>query len=78
MHGRPAQRKAGRRRSFGMDAERNSEGQAYELFMFARKHGISIADARDILDKFGADREGADKAAKTLKDGWNGEAGSGL
>ncbi|PXA97823.1 hypothetical protein DMC47_11765 [Nostoc sp. 3335mG] len=38
--------------------------QPYELFSFARRHNLPIDTARSIIDRFGADREGADMAAK--------------
>lgn len=41
--------------------------QPYELFTFARRHGISVALARRIIERFGSDREGADVAAKSPK-----------
>lgn len=47
-----------------MTATKSAYGQPYELFMFARKHGIAVPDAREILDRCGADRDGADAAAK--------------
>lgn len=40
--------------------------QPYELFMFARKHGLTVSQAREILDRYGSDRDGADAAAKAL------------
>jgi hypothetical protein len=54
-------------RSPGMkDNEPETGGQPYELFMFARKHGLTIAVARKILDEYGADRAGSDEAAKAI------------
>lgn len=41
--------------------------QPYELFMFARKHGLAVDCARAILDIFGADRRGADRVALAFK-----------
>lgn len=38
--------------------------QPYELFMFARKHGLPISAAREILADHGADRDACDRAAK--------------
>ncbi|MBU1336608.1 MAG: hypothetical protein ACK4G5_02535 [Devosia sp.] len=37
--------------------------QPYELFMFARKHGLPLHAARAIIDEYGCDRAGADAAA---------------
>jgi len=37
--------------------------QPYELYMFARKHGLTVDCARTILGIFGADRVGSDRVA---------------
>ena len=37
--------------------------QPYELFMFAKKHGIGLDRAREILELHGSDRSSADLAA---------------
>lgn len=37
--------------------------QPYELFMFARKHGLPLHAARAIIDEYGCDRVSADTAA---------------
>jgi hypothetical protein len=41
----------------------NPSSQPYELFMFARKHGLPLEQARMIIDEHGCDRAGADAAA---------------
>lgn len=48
--------------------DRRIDGQPYELFMFARRHGIELELARAILNQHGADRAGSDAAAMALKD----------
>ena len=54
--------------------------QPYELFMFARKHRLPVSRAREIIERHGADRAGADAAAiahrgeRVLHDIWPGEA----
>lgn len=44
----------------------NLDGQPYELYMFARKHGIALAAARVIISEHGANRIAADAAATDL------------
>ena len=39
----------------------------YDIAMFAQKHGISAAKAKDILDRAGDSRETADTIAKRSK-----------
>jgi hypothetical protein len=39
------------------------DAQPYELFMFAKKHGIALNRAREILALHGSDRIAADLAA---------------
>ncbi|WP_171910579.1 hypothetical protein [Devosia psychrophila] len=50
------------------DIERKPAGQPYELFAFARRHQIALERARFIIEQFGADRPGADAAAKALSE----------
>ena len=45
------------------DRDRVASEQAYELQYFADKHGISIGKARDLIDRFGNDREALDREA---------------
>jgi hypothetical protein len=46
-----------------IETEALPNGQPYELFMFAKKHGIGLDRAREILDLHGSDRGAADLAA---------------
>lgn len=39
---------------------------SYEIKPFAKKHRISIEDARAIIEKHGADRKSADKEARRV------------
>ncbi|XNY07070.1 DUF3606 domain-containing protein [Sinorhizobium meliloti] len=41
--------------------------QEYDVSYFAKKHGITDADARRIIKQHGNDRDAADKAASRLK-----------
>lgn len=41
-----------------------SAGQPYELYAFARKHGLTVDRARTIIEKHGNDRPRSDEAAK--------------
>lgn len=49
------------------DNEPSDLQQPYELFTFARKHGLPLDSAREIIERFGGDREGADAAAQASK-----------
>jgi hypothetical protein len=49
------------------DACRTYAGQGYEVTRFARKHGISRQQAREIIKKIGNDREKLNEAAVALK-----------
>jgi hypothetical protein len=53
-------------------------GQGYEVTRFARKHGITRQQAREIIKKIGNDREKLNEAALALKGsaGQNGQQGS--
>lgn len=42
-------------------------GQGYEVTRFARKHGISRQQARDLIKKIGNDRDRLNEAATELK-----------
>lgn len=46
------------------DRARVAGGQAYEVAYFARKHGLTAAEARTIIAKAGPDRDAADALAK--------------
>lgn len=49
------------------ETDHKSDGQPYELFVFARRHGINLEQARRIIARYGSDRPGADAAAKAAK-----------
>ncbi len=49
------------------DRDRVAGGQGYELDYFARKHGISTEQARELIRKHGNDRAKLDAAAEQLK-----------
>ncbi|MGV1771656.1 MULTISPECIES: hypothetical protein [Rhizobium/Agrobacterium group] len=40
--------------------------QPYEPVSFAKKHRISVEDARTIIEKHGADRKNADKEGRRV------------
>lgn len=42
-------------------------GQGYDVVYFARKHGISRPQARELIRKFGHDRDTLNQAAIKLK-----------
>jgi hypothetical protein len=48
---------------------RTYAGQGYEVTRFARKHGITRQQARDLIKKIGNDREKLNEAAVALKRG---------
>jgi hypothetical protein len=48
-----------------MDRKLVASEEQYELAYFAQKHGISAAEAREILDRAGRSREKADALAET-------------
>jgi len=49
------------------DRGRVAGGQGYELAYFARKHGISRDQARDLIGRIGNDRAKLNAAAQKLK-----------
>ncbi|MGE0006715.1 MAG: DUF3606 domain-containing protein [Parvibaculaceae bacterium] len=49
------------------DRSKVSKSEAYEVAYFARKHGISAAQARALIDKVGNSRTKLAAAAKKLK-----------
>jgi hypothetical protein len=51
----------------GSDRNRVAAGEGYEVSYFARKHGISAPQARDIIKKVGNDREKLNAAAEKMK-----------
>jgi len=50
----------------GGDRRRVAAGQGYEVSYFARKHGISSQQARDLIKKVGNDRDKLNAAAEKL------------
>ena len=51
----------------GRDRSRVSGSEPYEVEYFARKHGISAEQARELIQRVGNDREELDRAAEQLK-----------
>jgi hypothetical protein len=49
------------------DRKKVAKGQAYEVAYFARKHGITAEQTRNLIDKVGNDRDKLNKAAANLK-----------
>lgn len=50
----------------GRDRDRVAGGQGYEVDYFARKHGITTDQARDLIKAHGNNREKLDVAAQAL------------
>ena len=48
---------------------RTYAGQGYEVTRFARKHGITRQQARDLIKQIGNDRDKLNEAAAKLKHG---------
>jgi hypothetical protein len=49
------------------DRDRVAGGQAHEVEHFARKHGISVEQARELIGRIGNNRAELDAAAEQLK-----------
>ena len=49
------------------DRDRVSGGEGYEVEHFARKHGITAEQARELIARVGNDRSALDAAAEELK-----------
>jgi hypothetical protein len=49
------------------DRSKVAKGEGYEVSYFARKHGITNAAARKLIDRVGNDREKLNKAAAKVK-----------
>lgn len=49
-----------------MSNDQAVSAERYEIKPFAKKHRISIEDARAIIEKHGADRKSADKEARRV------------
>ena len=50
----------------GQDRRRVAAGEGYEVSYFARKHGISSQQARDLIGRIGNDRGKLNAAAEKL------------
>lgn len=51
----------------GSSASRTYAGQGYDVTYFARKHGLSRQQARELIRKVGHDRDKLNEAAAKLK-----------
>lgn len=51
----------------GDDRTRVAGGEGYEVKYFARKHGITAQQARDLIKKVGNNRTKLNEAAQSLK-----------
>lgn len=51
----------------GEDRGRVAGEEDYEVGYFARKHGIDLERARELIARIGNDRDALDKAAQQLK-----------
>jgi hypothetical protein len=51
----------------GRDRSRVSGSEDYEVQYFADKHALSAEQARELIAKYGNDRETLDEAARNLK-----------
>ncbi|RYG88960.1 MAG: DUF3606 domain-containing protein [Alphaproteobacteria bacterium] len=51
----------------GADRSRVAAGEGYEVNYFAKKHGLSAQQARDLIEKVGNDREKLNAAAGKVK-----------
>ena len=49
------------------DRSKVAKSEKYEVAYFARKHGITAAETRALIDKVGNDREKLNKAAEKMK-----------
>ena len=49
------------------DRDRVSGSEGYEVEHFARKHGITAEQARELIARVGNDRAALDRAAEELK-----------
>ena len=51
----------------GRDRAKVNAQEPYEVAYFAKKHGLTASEAREILEKAGPSREAADAAAMRSK-----------
>jgi hypothetical protein len=49
------------------DRRRVAGGEGYEVAYFARKHGITTEQARNLIERIGNDRTKLNKAAEKIK-----------
>lgn len=49
------------------DRDRVSGSEGYEVEYFARKHGLTMEQARDLIARVGNDRSKLDAAAEAMK-----------
>lgn len=49
------------------DRSRVAASEPYEVEYFARKHGLTADEARDLISRHGNDRETLDRAAEGMK-----------
>lgn len=49
------------------DRSRVSAEEGYEVRYFAKKHGITVAQAEQLIKEHGSNRKGLDSAAEKLK-----------
>ena len=49
------------------DRSRVAGGEGHEVGYFARKHGITTEQARELIERIGNDRASLDAAAEKLK-----------
>ena len=53
----------------GADRDRVAAGEGYEVECFAKKHGITVAQAEALIKQHGNSRDKLDAAARQLKRG---------
>ena len=51
----------------GQDRSRVAGGQEYEVRYFAERHGITVEQAQQLIDRHGNSREELDRAAEQMK-----------
>ena len=51
----------------GRDRNTVAGGEPYEVRHFAEKHGISVEQAQQLIDRIGNDRDELDAAAEQMK-----------
>lgn len=49
------------------DRRRVAGGEDYEVEYFARRHGITVADAKGLIERIGNDRAALDEAAEKMR-----------